>query len=918
MAYKRNVTEQEREKWKAQTEEQHEYLKGLVANLAESYRQDPEQIAEVLAFSSRFYQYSVRNTMLIYGQNEHATYVQSFQAWKRMGASVKKGEKGLKVYVPVQATLLKIEDKLVPLEYATKEQKARYHAGEIESVTKQRFKIGNVFDISQTDFPVELYPTLYSMGYPSELHQKLSEVLSVYAKEELNCPVEVGDLKSIALYGYYQLQDNKIMLNEKMEDTQRLSTLSHELGHAILHKDPQGKPLSQIEMEADALGIMLESYFGIQPVESRKRHLAQNYRNYEAAYREGKVKDSFGTVLENVNRAFREHIPVIEDLVEKMLPQELHQMVATSFQADQSLEEKKQKHAGQKRVRTEKRTERRLSKQEVHDAIKREIRIEDYAQSHGIVLRRVGRYLTLADHDSVRIDPEKNCFWQNSGRGTNPAGSVIDFAAQFIHNGDLHAALSELEQMVDRTVPITAEPGHSYQAAKETKAKEKPEVRLEDELPERASNMKRAYAYLIKSRYLDQDVVQDFVNQKMLYQDVRGNCVFVSYEGEEKKPVYATFRGTLTERKFLGDVIGSDYEKGFYIDHQSDKLIVTESVIDAMSVMSILKGQEQDYKAYDYLVLTGTGKTEALLYHLQEQPKKEVLLSMDRDIAGIRGMQRIEDLLQEQNIDTKVTFHVPEHQKDWNEELASIQKQWKPLSEISYLEREGLPEIRQCAIQSTKEIEESGFRRRGDKEQYRLVEVKDGILAPVELPEEKKNVLYFSPEEVKQTLPELYEIVPLETLEERIQQAQMQQVQTKQVLQEGLTKVTEAANPYKIEQVVVMSGMYVAEVTNGMEEEETLLSKEDGKIFYTVGNAFDGTEEKYLCTKEDLEKFEEALMEQEGRTLADLPEGRVVEEAVYEARMKRTGILEQVQSQELQKSMKQDPIIQREPELMIS
>ena len=131
-------------------------------------------------------------------------------------------------------------------------------------------------------------------------------------------------------------------------------------------------------------------------------------------------------------------------------------------------------------------------------------------------------------------------------------------------------------------------------------------------------------------------------------------------------------------------------------------------------------------------------------------------------------------------------------------------------------------------------------------------------------------------------------------------------------------EVAETANPYKIEQVVVMSGMYVAEVTNGTEKEETLLSKEEGKIFYTVGNAFDGTEEKYLCTKEDLEKFEEALMEQEGRTLADLPEGRVVEEAVYEARMKRTGILEQVQSQELQKSMKQDPIIQREPELMIS
>lgn len=62
--------------------------------------------------------------------------------------------------------------------------------------------------------------------------------------------------------------------------------------------------------------------------------------------------------------------------------------------------------------------------------------------------------------------------------------------------------------------------------------------------------MRRAYAYLIKTRYIDQDVVQDFVNQKMLYQDQRGNCVFVSYD-KDKQPVFACKRGTNTEKDLL-------------------------------------------------------------------------------------------------------------------------------------------------------------------------------------------------------------------------------------------------------------------------------------------------------------------------------------------------------------------------------
>ena len=47
--------------------------------------------------------------------------------------------------------------------------------------------------------------------------------------------------------------------------------------------------------------------------------------------------------------------------------------------------------------------------------------------------------------------------------------------------------------------------------------------------------MRRAYAYLTKTRWIDPDVVQDFVDRKMLYQDVKGNCVFLAY-GADGEP----------------------------------------------------------------------------------------------------------------------------------------------------------------------------------------------------------------------------------------------------------------------------------------------------------------------------------------------------------------------------------------------
>ena len=74
----------------------------------------------------------------------------------------------------------------------------------------------------------------------------------------------------------------------------------------------------------------------------------------------------------------------------------------------------------------------------------------------------------------------------------------------------------------------------------------------------------------------------------------RNNCVFV-------KDQFACLRGT--KGRFVGDVPGCDYSKGFFFGNTNQNLIITESVIDIMSVMSYLKLKNIDYNQFSYLAL---------------------------------------------------------------------------------------------------------------------------------------------------------------------------------------------------------------------------------------------------------------------------------------------------------------------------
>ena len=321
----------------AQAKEAQAFL--WIKEMAESFRENPAKMAQYFAFGAQFYHYSPRNIMLVMAQNPGATYVDSFVGWKEKGAHVLKGAKGLQILVPVSVTYLETEAGWVPLSRASEALKEQYQKGTVESMKKRCYKLGNVFDISQTSFPKERYPELFTMGYPSELHENICRGLKDFAAEELGCSVVETDLESISLRGQYVHSAPPIIrLNEKLESTQKLSTLSHELGHALAHHDRPTCSSSQKEFEADAFSIMISASYGVEITETRKRHLADHYHVFEQEciqnvdpkeaekIRDERMVDSFSGVFS----IYRERATQIQACVERYVP-------AASFTQDQEL-----------------------------------------------------------------------------------------------------------------------------------------------------------------------------------------------------------------------------------------------------------------------------------------------------------------------------------------------------------------------------------------------------------------------------------------------------------------------------------------------------------------------------------------------------------------------------------------------------
>ena len=174
-------------------------------------------------------------------------------------------------------------------------------------------------------------------------------------------------------------------------------------------------------------------------------------------------------------------------------------------------------------------------------------------------------------------------------------------------------------------------------------------------LPQAYTDMRRLYAYLLKQRYIDRDIIYYFTHNKLLYEDAEyHNAVFVGCD-ENGVPRHAHKRGTVFDSGYKGNVDGSLPEYSFHHIGTSDRLYVFEAPVDLLSYLSM---NPENCTA-----------EHAAIYQLKQNPHlKSVLLCLDHDKAGIEGCYRLADHIHDLDPDYSVKTIQPEY-KDWNESL---------------------------------------------------------------------------------------------------------------------------------------------------------------------------------------------------------------------------------------------------------
>lgn len=245
-------------KYVAKTKEQKEReLKELQEKINQGVSEffTSEKYIQYLKFACKFHKYSMNNIFSILIQYPKATQVASFQTWKELKRYVKKGEKGIKILVPVEYTYFYNKDnEFTLLSNATEEEKEDINAGIIKTYKKLTFKIGNVFDISQTEG--EPVPKL-----ASELIGETEEAKTIFEalKNIIEIPVSFEDTGSSK--GYYHTEEKRIALNINNSINQNAKTLVHEYTHSILHQDIKTIDRETAEVQAESVAFMVCNYF---------------------------------------------------------------------------------------------------------------------------------------------------------------------------------------------------------------------------------------------------------------------------------------------------------------------------------------------------------------------------------------------------------------------------------------------------------------------------------------------------------------------------------------------------------------------------------------------------------------------------------------------------------------------------------
>lgn len=210
------------------TNRKDEVINGLIAGISRLTTSDKWQ--DWLKVQSRFHHYSFGNTLLIQMQCPDATRVAGFQAWRKLGRNVRKGEKAIWILAPV-----------------TRKAGEDTEADADGRRVLVAFKPAAVFDVAQTDG--EELPEVCSRLEGDDVAGVYGRLLVV--ANSLGYTVEDATFTDTR-NGDCTYDLRRIRIAADRSPVQRVKTLVHELAHAMLHEGFNNRELAELEAESVA------------------------------------------------------------------------------------------------------------------------------------------------------------------------------------------------------------------------------------------------------------------------------------------------------------------------------------------------------------------------------------------------------------------------------------------------------------------------------------------------------------------------------------------------------------------------------------------------------------------------------------------------------------------------------------------
>jgi antirestriction protein ArdC len=201
-----------------------------------------------LATRRHFHNYSLTNQLLIAMQRPDATRVAGFRAWLKLGYCVQRGERAIRIWVPIKPS----REQLERWEQTGSDPAERPHPG---------FRLGPVFDRKQVGpLPPPATPAPLDPPLREVTGEDLAPVLPrlIQLGREIGSPVQFEAIPG-QRRGYYELESRRIAIREDMAPNAQVKTLIHELAHALLRAE-RSKEDPALEQAAEELVVESVAY----------------------------------------------------------------------------------------------------------------------------------------------------------------------------------------------------------------------------------------------------------------------------------------------------------------------------------------------------------------------------------------------------------------------------------------------------------------------------------------------------------------------------------------------------------------------------------------------------------------------------------------------------------------------------------